>query len=203
MIRGWYHSRKNGQRSLTIDEIAEVCCISNQEVRKWFADKIQKSESAGADLIDAAEVVWFLVKNNMPVPASLLPPKTRKILFIANDEYEFQDKCEKFDQICRFLGTDCNILVETSTAGKLADLSLLTFLPNLVVIFLKTYSHEFVTTFNLLKNFPEQRMILFVDDSMRGNIQSDLGKLSSQHLIVGDAQPVEELLPQLRVVFDN
>ena len=184
MIRGWYHNIKNGQRLLAIDEIAEACCVSTQEVKKWFADKIQKPDPAGPELLDAAEVVWFLVKNSMPVATSLLPPKTKKILFIANDECEFQDKCEKFDQICHFLATNCNILVETATAGRSADLSLLTFSPNLVVIFVKSCSQETINTFNLLTNFPEQKMILFVDDSIKSDVERDLGKLSASHLIV-------------------
>ncbi len=203
MIRGWYHSSKNGQRLLTIDEIAAACCVSNQEVKRWLAEKIQKSEPTGPELVDAAEVVWFLVQNSMPVATSLLPPKTKKILFIAGDEFEFQDKCEKFDQICHFLAGNCNILVETSTAGRAADLSLLTFCPNLVVIFVKSYSRETLNTFNLLANFPEQKMVLFIDDSIKNDVARDLGKFPAPHLIVRDNQPVEQLLPQLRQVFDN
>ncbi len=203
MIRGWYHSIKNGQRLLAIDEIAGACCVSRPEAKRWFGDKIQKPEPAGKELVDAAEVVWFLVKNSMPVATSLLPPKTKKVLFIANDECDFQDKCEKFDQICHFLATSFNILVETSIAGKAADLCLLTFSPDLVVIFVKSCSRETINTFHLLTNFPEQKMILFIDDSIKNDIERDLGKLPAPHLIVGDAMPVEELLPQLRQVFDN
>lgn len=203
MIRGWYHSSKNGQRLLSIDEIAEACCVSSQEVKRWLAEKIQKSEPAGPELVDAAEVVWFLVQNSMPVATSLLPPKTKKILFIASDEFEFQDKCEKFDQICHFLAGNCNILVETSTAGREADLSLLTFCPNLVMIFVKSCSRETLNTFNLLANFPEQKMVLFIDDSIKNDVARDLGKFPAPHLIVRDNQPVEQLLPQLRQVFDN
>ena len=203
MIRGWYHSSKNGQRLLTLDEIAEACCVSRQQVKKWFADKIQKTIPTGPELVDAAEVVWFLVKNSMPVATSVLPPKTKKMLFIANNEYEFQDKSEKFDQICHFLAGNCNILVETSNAGKDADLSLLTFSPNLVVIFVKSCSRETINTFNLLTNFPEQKMILIIDDSVKSDVERDLEKLVGPHLIIRDTQPVETLLPQLRQVFDN
>ena len=203
MIRGWYHNSKNGQRLLSLDEIAEACCASRQEVKKWFAHKIQKKAPAGAELVEAAEVVWFLVKNSMPVATSVLPPKTKRMLFIANNEYEFQEKSEKFDQICHFLADNCNILVETSNAGKAADLSLLTFSPHLVVIFVKSCSRETINTFNLLTNFPEQKTILIIDDSVKSDVERDLGKLVGPHLILRDAQPVEEFLPQLRQVFNN
>ncbi|TKB27515.1 hypothetical protein FCL47_05100 [Desulfopila sp. IMCC35006] len=203
MIRGWYHSIKNGQRLLAIDEIAEGCCVSRQEAKRWFADKIRQPGPAGNELVDAAEVVWFLVKNSMPVATSLLPPKTKKILFVANEESEFHDKCEKFDRMCHVLATNCNILVETSTAGKAADLSLLTFSPDLVVIFVKSCSRETINTFHLLTNFPEQKMILFIDESIKTDFERELGKLPAPHLIVGDTLPIDEVLPNLSRVFDN
>jgi hypothetical protein len=203
MIRGWYHNRNNGKRLLPIDQIAEACCISSREVKEWFAGKILQQESTGPYLVDAADVVGFLAKNSIPVPTSLLPPKTRKILFISRDEYQFQDKCEKFDQMCRFLSRDCNILVETSIAGRLADLSILTFCPNLVVIYLKDYNQETINTFNLLTNFPEQKTIFLVEDSIKNDLERDLKKLSQQHLVFNDSPPVEQFFPQLGLVFDN
>lgn len=203
MIRGWYHNRKNGQRLLSIDEIARACCISEPAVKKWMAGRIPKSGQTGTGLVDAAEVIWFLVRNSLPVSASLLPPNTRKILFIAKDDYEFQDKCEKFDIICRFFAGNHNILVETSTVERFADLSILTCSPYLIVIFFKVYSPETLNTCNLLSSFPEQKTILFVDDSIKSDIDRALGKLPAQHLVIRDSLPVEQLIPQLRSVFHN
>ena len=203
MTRGWYHSIENGRRLLAIDDIAEACCVPSQEVKKWLTDKIQKPEPAGPECIDAAEVVRFLVKNSKPVATSLLPPKTKKILFIADNEREFQNKSEKFEQICHFLAINNNILVETAAAGKSADLSLLTFSPNLVVIFITSCSQEAINTCNLLTNFPEQKMILFLDDSIKSDVLRDLGKITASHLIVSDALSVAQLLPLLRQVFEN
>lgn len=203
MVRGWYHSSTNGQRLLSIDEIAEACCVSSPAVKQWFAEKIEQADSAGQQGVDAAEVVWFLVNNNMPVATSLLPPNSKKILLIASDEYVFQERCEKFDRICRFLSTQCNLLVETSAAGRAADLCLLTFSPNLVVILVDSCRQETINTFNLLKNFPEQKLLLIIDDAIKSDFERDLGTFPSPHMIVGDAQPVEELLPQLAHVFDK
>ena len=203
MIKGWYHNSKNGERLLAIDEIAEACCVSSHEVKKWFTDKSWKSKPTDSEIVDAAEVVWFLVKNNMPVATSLLPPKTRKILFITDDESEFENTCGKIEQICHFLESNNNILVETASAGRSADLSLLTFSPNLVVIFITSCSPETINTLHLLTNFPEQKMILFVGDSIKSDVLRDLGKITASHLIVSDAMPVEQLLPQLYQVFDN
>ncbi len=203
MIRGWYHSNKNGQRLLSIDEIAGACCTSRQEVQTWVADKIQKMEKTGPDLVDAAEVVWFLVRNSMPVSALLLPPKTKKVLFIANVESEFQDKCDLFDLICRFFASSYNLLVETSTAGRYADLNILTFSPNLVVIFNNNYSQETRKTLDLVSSFPEQKAIVFVDDSIKDKVQQELEKISGDHLVISNTLPIEQVLGQLHTVFDN
>lgn len=203
MVKGWYHTRNDGQRLLTIDEIAEACCVAHVEVKQWFAGRISQSDPAAPEYVDAAEVVWFMVKNCMPVATSLLPPNTRKVLFIASDKYQFQDKCNTFDQICRFLSRECNILVETTAPGRAADLCLLTFSPNLVVIFVDSCNRETINTFHLLKNFPEQKIILIIDDCMKSDVERDLGNFPAPHRIVRNALRIEELLPQLAHVFDN
>ncbi|MFT5700699.1 MAG: hypothetical protein ACI8ZB_003584 [Desulforhopalus sp.] len=203
MVRGWYYSSKNGRRLLSIDEIAGACSTSKQEMKKWIAEKLQRSGKTGLDLVDAAEVVWLLIRNDMPVSPLLLPPRTKKILFIAGDEYVFQDKSDQFDVICRFFASNYNILVETSTAGRSADLNILTFSPHVVLIFHKSYSQDTNKTLNFLSCFPELKAILFVDASSKDIVEKDLGNISEDHLIISDALPTEQLLAQLRSVFDN
>lgn len=203
MIKEWYHSRKNGQRFLTIGEIAEACCIANQEVKAWFGDKIHKSEVTGPDLVDAADVVCFLVRNDLPVATSLLPPKTRKLLFITNEACACQDACDTFEQICRLLASTCNILVETATTGRFGDLSILTFSPNLVVIFIRACGQETINTLSLLSNFPEQQVLLFVDDSIKNNVEDTLERLSVHSHLISNGLPVEQLITQLRWVLQN
>ena len=139
----------------------------------------------------------------MPVSSLLLPPKTKKILFIANDEYVFQHKGDQFDIICRFFASNCNILVETSTAGKFADLNILTFSPNLVVIYHTPHSQDTLKTLDLLANFPEQKAILFVEDSGKNVFEQDLDEISVNLPVISAALPTEQLLAQLREVFAN
>lgn len=203
MIRGWYHNKNNGQHLLPVGKIADACGISLREVKAWFVDKIHQPTPTGGGFIDAADVVNFLAKNDLPVIASLLPPNTRKILFICENEAQLEDNFPKFGQICGFLSSGCNILFETSTAGKMADLSVLTFCPDLTVIYLKTCNQELINTFRLATNFPEQKTIFLVDDGIRADVERDLGEVSQSHLVMSDSLPFELLMPQLHVVFDN
>lgn len=202
MISGWYHSVKNGQRLLTIEEIATACCITNDEVQKWLEDNHLQRARPGQDLFDSAEVISFLIRNNMPVSPWLLPPQTKKILFIASDEGEFQEQSDTFDHICRFFAESCNILVETSLAGKYADLCIFTFCPNIVVMFTKEYSEHTETTLNFLASIPEQKTILIVGELLWKAKVDGLLTLPA-HLIVSENLPVASLRSQLQSVFVN
>lgn len=203
MVRGWYHNRENGERLLSIIEIAGECCLSPQKTKEWFPGKIRKDSQTGLDFVDAAEVVWFLLKHNMPVSASLLPPNTRKLLFVTKDDYVLSEKYDTADIICRLFAGKCNLLVETTTAGKFAALSILTFSPQLVIIFVEDFSQAIVNTFDLLSNYPEQKTILLVNDSIRNDVDREVAKLQKRPLVIRDGLPVEQLILQLRTVFEN
>lgn len=153
--------------------------------------------------VEALDIVSFFVKNGIPVSTFLLPPKTKKILFIARDECDFQDNADKFDQICRFFSDHFNVLVETSTAGKYANLSLLAFSPNLVVIFVKTFDQASVNTLRTLSVIPEQKSLLFVEDSIKSRVERQLKDLACHSFIVANSVPIEDTIPRLRRIFDN
>lgn len=202
MVRGWYCNRQHERRLLSIEEIASACCIDKNKVREWLAGNHLRRARAGEDLLDAAEVVSFLIRHSIPVSPWLLPAKTEKILFIAASESEFQDQEDKFDLICRFFADSSNILVETAIAGNYADLSILTFAPNVVVIFVREFDEHTANTLNVLSSIPERRTILVVDDSIMEEINGGLIDLPAD-LIVSDLLSCEQLHSQLGSVFGN
>lgn len=202
MVRGWYCNRQHEQRLLSIEEIASACCIDKNKVREWIAENHLRRARPGEDLLDAAEVVSFLIRHNIPVSPWLLPSKTEKILFIAGNEAEFQDQEDKFDLICRFFADSCNILVETAISGNYADLSILTFSPNVVVIFVREFDEHTANTLNVLSSIPERKTILIVDDLIMREMNGGLIALPAD-LIVSDTLPLEQLQSQLHSVFVN
>jgi hypothetical protein len=202
MVRGWYCNRQHEQRLLSIEEVASACCIDKNKVREWLAGNHLRRARAGEDLLDAAEVVSFLIRHNIPVSPWLLPVKTEKILFIAANESEFQDQEDKFDLICRFFADSCNILVETAIAGNYADLSILTFSPNVVVIFVREFDEHTASTLNVFSSIPERKTILVVDDLIMKEMHDGLIALPAD-LIVSDTLPLEQLHSQLHSVFIN
>lgn len=202
MISKWYHSEKNEQRLLTIEEIANACCITNDKVKEWLGDNRLKRARPGEDLLDSAEVISFLIRHNMPVSPWLLPPQTKKILFIASEEGELQNQSATLGHICRFFAESCNILVETSLAGKYADLCIFTFCPNIVVMFIKEYSEHTDISLNFLSSIPEQKTILVVDDLLWKAKVDGLITLPAR-LIVNENVSVASLRSQLQPVFVN
>lgn len=202
MVRGLYTTSTSQQRLLSIDEIATACCISSQKVSGWMTSGQLKAAQAGGNLVEATEIVTFLAKNGMPVSPALLPPKTRKILFIASDKDALQAKEATIDHICRQFSAQGTVLAEISGAGRQADLTILTFAPNVVVIFLTAYNKSSANTFNLLASIPELKTILFVDAATKKAMDQGQVFLPA-HLIVSDSLPMENLDRELSVLLTN
>jgi len=200
MVRRWYYNKQNGQRLLAVEEVASACCVSGKEVKNWFGGNLTFAVNGDDFLIDSGDVVAFLVKNCIPVAPSLLPPNTKKILFISSDENELQEREDILDRICRFFAESSNIIAESSSAGRFADLSVFTFSPNIVVIFLKTYDWATANTLNLLSILPEPKTLLFLDNSIKIAVEEGLVKLSAD-LVVSDTLPAGKLMCQLRTAF--
>jgi hypothetical protein len=202
MLMGWYYNRNNGQRLLSIDEIAMACRCSAVKVEGWFAGKILQSVQAKDACVDAGEVVAFLVRNNMPVSPSLLPPKSLKILFITTETCEIGNERKNIELLLKFFKNRGNILVENSSAGKFADLTILTFSPDVVVYFLPAHDRTSSNTLTLLSNFPELKTILFVDDSTKDASESTPGN-PAPHLIFSNSEPGEQITARLCLTFGD
>lgn len=200
MIRGWYYNKLNGERLLSVDEIASACGVAKGTVLDWYAEEDLVPPVARDTLLDAGAVVSFLVRHSIPVAPSLLPPKTRKILFIAADEYVFQDRADTFDHVCRFFAEGCNILVEAALVGKFADLSIFTFSPDVVVTFLSKYDPASLNTLELLSSLPDVKTVLLVNESLETVFEGE-GINPLADLVVSDRLPKDQLLARLGAAF--
>ncbi len=200
-MRGWYRNIKSRQRLLSLQEVAAACGTTSSKVRNWLSDMKLASGQSDEQFVDASEVISFLVRNSLPVPSLLLPPETRKILFVATHEYEFLDHADQFDVICRYFSEHCNVLVETSTPGKPADLAILTFSPDVVVLFLSSLNQAVANTLFFISNLQPLETILLVDDAIRHSVASDL-TVPPRHLVVSSSSPLRQLNYQLHMAFD-
>lgn len=201
MIRGLYFSGEQQQRHLSIDEIATACRISPRKVKSWISRKILRPAAVGENLVDVTDVLWFLLRNNMSVASSLLPPKTGKILFLASSAAELHEKEETFDHICKLFAENCNlVMAESTTLGRQAHLTILTFKPDVVVIFQRSFNQALVGFLDFLSTMTSLKSILFVEWATK--LAADNGLLSiPADLIVSETLPVEQLTNKLSSFF--
>lgn len=201
MIRGLYYKGEGQQRCLTIGEIATACRISPRKVKGWISQKILRPAESGDNMVDVADVLWFLLRNNMPVAPSLLPPKTGKILFVASSSAELHEKESTFDHICKLFAEKCNlVMAESTTLGRQAHLTILTFEPDVVVVFQRVFNKELVGTFDLLSGMSNLKTILFVDRATKLAVDNGLLAISAD-LIVSETMPIDQLNIKLQTFF--
>jgi hypothetical protein len=200
MIKGWYYNRESGRRILSVGEIAGACGCSRLKVADWFAGKIITTASEDESYVDAGNVIDFLMRNSMPVPATLLPPKTRKILFIAADDDVFHEQRERIDCITDYFSSYGSVLVETSSSGKFANLTILTFCPDIVVLFLWNIDQENIPTLHLLSSFPDLKTIIFLCKPT-ADISIDSPLLQGGSLVVDAGLPKVHLQSLLNSTF--
>ena len=201
MIRGLYYSGQQQQRLLTVDEIATACRISPKKVKGLLTMKILRPAVTDDNLVDVGQVLWFLLRNNMPVASSLLPPKTGKILFLAAGSSELHEKEETFDHLCKLFAHNRNlVLAESATLGRQAHLTLLTFAPDVVVVFQRSFNKELAATCDLLAGMPNLKTILFVDRATK--LAADNGLLAiAADRIVTENMPLDQLTAELSSFF--
>ncbi len=201
MARGWYQNRKDQPKFLSVEEIAAACCISAIKVRKCIAGKKISAGSSHDDMVDSAATMNFLVENGMSIPASLLPPNTKKILFITDDDSECSPHAVTMEAICTMFTERHNILARTSTPGRHADMSILTHSPDAVIIFLTRYNKSMANTFDLLAGI-QGKVVLFVDDETLSAIQEHRISLDADR-ILNTMLPIEQLAPKLIDIFSS
>jgi hypothetical protein len=203
MIRGLYYKGEKQQRYFTIDEIATACRISPRKVKEWISQKILHSAPVGEDLVEGDDVLSFLLKNNMPVVSSLLPPQTGKILCIASSSAELGEKEETFDLICRMFAENYNlVLAESTTLGRPAYLSILTFEPDVVVVFQRSFNKDLVGMLDFLSTMPALKTLLFVDRTTKLAVDNDLLAIPAD-LIVSETLSIDQLTSTLSLFFTS
>lgn len=192
MFRGLYYNGLKKKRCLTIDEVARACHISTEKAENLVAQKKLKKMSSGVECIDNIDFLWFLLCNNMPVSSSLLPPRTVKLLFVGSNSCELREKEDVFEQICKMIAQDASlVLAESAINGRQAHLSILTYSPDVVVLFQRSFSSQLADTVEFLAGLPEIRKILFIDAATKIAIDNGLVSLPVDLILSNNLSSVQ------------
>ena len=135
-IRGLYYNECRKQRFLTVRQTASVCGVSVTRIVQWISSGILDQAEVDRDFVEVADLLWFLIRNDMPISARILPPRTAKLLFVGdNAEALLTNEALIADVSKALTGIYELVLTESCVAGAPANLTILTFSPHFIALF--------------------------------------------------------------------
>ncbi|MBW1751344.1 MAG: hypothetical protein JRJ37_11770 [Deltaproteobacteria bacterium] len=129
------NSINNKLEVVTLKQVASLCCVSEDRVKKWVNKRGLKPLTSESEQVYCQDLIDFLVQYNMPIPASILPAEAKKILFIFSSEtlkYIYVTFLVHFFQKLR---TEENFISDTVCYDQQAKYKILTFAPDLIVTY--------------------------------------------------------------------
>ena len=189
MVRKVYQQLATPKRLLSLEEIASACNVTPQRVRGWLGADLIRSQHASDRYVDAMEALRFMLRNNLPVPARLLPPRTKKVLVVAT-EGAAEDALELWaEHIGTALAGRYTILLETIGVAAKPELAILTHRPDLVTILLSSYNRKMADVLTLLANEPAIRTLLVVDASVQLAVERGELQLPADAIVADTLDP--------------
>ena len=152
-------------QTLSLDQIASICGVSLNLVRRWIEKKglkVDASDGTG-EKVRHADMINFLVKFNMQIPDSIMPIKVKKILFIysnASDDKLFM----RF--LINFLGQlkkeKRGFIADHISYGPDAKMKVMVFKPDLIILDMTEHEEDAVNMSKLIKSTEEFNSINLV-----------------------------------------
>ena len=201
MIRTFYHNITGTDRSLSLEEIAAACNVSPRKVMEWFAPLSDDRHREVPRHVDALEATRFLIDNRLPVPARLLPPKTKKLLLIPSRNCLPETTAYWADLICNAFSNVFNILLESLSSGERPQMAILAGKPDLVVVLLYSYNRLISTTLSLLDGDPAIKTLLIVSEKIKFSIDQGLICLPAERIVADNLEP-GQMAGQITGIFD-
>lgn len=115
---------------MTTGQVAEYCHVSHRAVLKWVeAGKLKAYRTPGKhSRVSEEDFVRFLKEYNMPVPAQLQAPDTRKKILIVDDDRGIVHSLQ------RVLKMNNTYVIETAYNGFEAGKKFAAFKPDFIIL---------------------------------------------------------------------
>jgi len=142
------------QNALSMEQVAAICGVSQERVRRWIDKKsllAKRAEGCGL-LVRRDDLIDFLVQHNIPIPEAILPFTAKKILFVLSQE-AMEDIFMQF--VMRFferLKKEANFIVDYASYGTSLKMKMIVFRPDLVVFGVSGEGKAAATASSLIKN---------------------------------------------------
>lgn len=165
---------------LSIEEVADFCCMSIKRVDEWIAKKGLKVFKDGKSRkVSLNELLDLLVSHNMAIPDSLIPLRTRKILFVFPEDLVMDRIVLEF--LVKFfekLKKEASLIIDYCHYGSIAKMKLLVFRPDLVILYAASIEQggEFSRVVRRSGEFEGMKMAAIVEPAkVRDSVMKSLG----------------------------
>lgn len=197
-----YHHVCPTPRLLSREEIAGLCNVSPARVQAWIDAHLLGRSAGDGRYVEAMNVVRFMLENRLQVPARLLPPGTRKILFVASEGSSptLADLWAK--RIAGILKVRRSILLETITAGGKPELAIMTSRPDLVVFLLSSYNRLLASVLEMIAGDPAGKILHIVSAEVKMAIEQGDIELHGD-LILADDLDEARATALIGAIFDR
>lgn len=197
----FYKSPYSSNRLVSVEEIAAACCVPKRKVQTWTAAGLLAGVDPCSTLFEAASVVHFLVTSRLPVPHSLLPPKTKRILFVSTDKKLHDSILNRIHRVCLNLAATHNILLESCTSDSRINLFILQGQPDLIIRYLSQFPSR-PEPIEFPQGSPLPPTVLIASDQIRKRLAKEDTTLHAD-LILSSSCRLAEATDKINQLFEG
>ncbi len=192
--------KNNKLEIVTFEQVASLCCVSEDRVKKWVDKRGLKSLTKESEQVYRHDLVDFLVQYNMPIPPSILPVEAKKILFIFSSEtlkYIYVTFLVHFFQKLR---TEENFISDTVCYDQKAKYKILTFSPDLIVTYTISAYDNALQLIRFAKKTGGCRVLSIVEKNISKENMAQI-KTAGADAVVERCIHINELVEKIHSLF--
>lgn len=142
---------------LNLDDVASICGVSLNRVRRWIEKRGIKvfKLRGGEETVRHEDFIDFLVRYNMPIPPAIIPFNAVKILFIHTKGVCGSGFIKFLVRFMAGVKNEGNYILDHITYGADAKMKIMIFRPDVLILDLTKASREAVTILRLVRENEE------------------------------------------------
>lgn len=192
--------KKNKLEIVTLEQVASLCCVSEDRVKKWINTRGLKSLTKESEQIYCQDLIDFLVQHNMPIPASILPAEAKKILFIFSSqilEYIYVTFLVHFFEKLR---NEENFISDSVCYDRKAKYKILTFAPDLIVTYTISAHNNALQLIRFAKKTGGCRVLSIVEKNISSENIAHI-RAAGADAVVARCININELVEKINSLF--
>jgi len=192
--------KNNKLEIVTFEQVALLCCVSEDRVKKWINKRGLKPLAKESEQVYCQDLIDFLVRHNMPIPASILPAEAKKILFIFSRRILKYIYVTFLVHLFQKLRTEDNFISDTVCYDRKAKYKILTFAPDLIVTYTTSAHDNALELIRFAKKIGGCRVLSIVENNISGENIAHI-KAAGADAVVERCININELVKKIHSLF--